>query len=552
MAFNPNKYKDKLLFLPLGGSNEIGMNLNLYYTEGKWLMIDMGIGFADDYLPGIDILTPDVDAILEYKEDILGLVLSHAHEDHIGAVPYLWNEFNCPIYATPFTSALLKHKFMDESIKAPEITEIKGGYTLELGPFHLEMIPLTHSIPEMQAIAIKTEQGTVIHTGDWKFDADPLIGPASDHKTLKRYGDDGVLAIVCDSTNVLVEGEAGSEAGVKEQLTKEIKACENRVIVTAFASNIARLDTILQAAHEAGRKVVLSGRSLGRVTRAAKEAGYLHDYPDFLDDTAAQDIPKNELLVICTGCQGEPRAALTKMAQDAHPNIRLTPGDTVIFTSRVIPGNEMRIGWLHNKLVEMEVEVVVDKGSNIHVSGHPACAELKEMYGLVRPHIAVPVHGERRHIHEHAKLAKSLGVPVALEAKNGAVLQLDKENAKIVEYVDSGYLVMDGSSLIDIDSPIIRQRRRLRDEGVVMVSLVVDKQYTLQAAPAMTAPGSLDNETDKECIENILSDIAEVLETPPAKASELKITQLIRSVIRRHYKMEIGKKPMIEVIFHFV
>src|SRR5271154_3954358 len=353
MTFDFSKYHEELLFVPLGGSNEIGMNLNLYAYKGKWLMVDCGIGFANDSLPGVEIIVPDITFLAEIKKDLLALVLTHAHEDHLGAVPYLWEEFECPIYATPFTSAFLKHKLAESGPgKKPKITEMKPGSSIEIGPFALELIELTHSIPEMQAVAITTSKGVIMHTGDWKFDADPLIGPVSNYEMLTKYGDGKVLAMVCDSTNVFVEGESGSEAEVREHLVKLIATCKKRVVVTTFASNLARVATIILAAQEAGRVVALAGRSLHRVTAAAKESGYLSNDAEFINEREGMNIPKQDVLVLCTGCQGEPRAALTRIARGEHPNIRLTPGDTAIFSSRKIPGNESKISFINNRLIQ--------------------------------------------------------------------------------------------------------------------------------------------------------------------------------------------------------
>ncbi|MFN7452798.1 MAG: ribonuclease J [Alphaproteobacteria bacterium] len=550
MAFDFKKHDDELLFVPLGGANEIGMNLNLYRYQGKWLMIDLGIGFADDFLPGIEIIVPKLDGFLPYKKDLLGLVLTHAHEDHLGAVPYLWSELGCPVYATPFTANLMRMKMAEEGLKGKaKIIEVEAGKDYPLGPFTLEMIPITHSIPEMHAVAVRTKAGTVMHTGDWKLDANPMVGVTTDEATLAKYGDEGVLAMVCDSTNVFVEGESGSESDVRTSLMQIISECNERVVVTTFASNVARLESIIYAAVGAGRAVALAGRSLWRIVDAAQEAGYLKDVPPFLSDSEGMKLPRNRVAFICTGCQGESRAALSKIARGEHPAIRLTPGDTVIFSSRTIPGNEGKIGWIHNKLVDLGLEVINDHSGFTHVSGHPARMELERMYQLVRPQIAVPVHGERRHIHEHALLAKQLQVKETVEPYNGAIIRLEVGRAEVIGKMTSGYLAIDGTSFVDTESPVIRTRRKIRDDGFISVSLVVDKQSRLKSPPKFSAPGSLDPGSDKE----IFVAMREEIETIVEKGGKIdRMEEAIRNAIRRILRDELGKKPVLDVQLHQV
>lgn len=545
MTFNFKPYDHEIIFVPLGGSNEIGMNLNLYRYQGKWLMVDMGIGFPHDYLPGAEVVVPDTRFIEEHIGDnLLALVLTHAHEDHLGAVPYLYDILNCPIYATPFTANVLNHKLREEGIKGVQVKELEQGGHLELAPFTLDLIDLTHSIPEMQAIAIKTPAGTIMHTGDWKIDPDPIVGPATDKATLKRYGNKGVLAIVCDSTNVFVEGTSGSEAEVKRELAETIKACQQRVVVTTFASNLARVESIIMAGHEAGRKIFMAGRSFGRIISSAKDAGYLKGCPELFPDDEAMNVPREQCMIICTGCQGEPRAALTRMARGDHQHLRLASGDTVIFSSRDIPGNESRIGYVQNLLIQQRVEVITaGRGNDIHVSGHPARDELREMYSMVKPQIAVPVHGEPRHLHEHVKLAKSLGVQETVEASNGAVILLKKGEAKQIGVVDSGYVAVDGKVLTPVDSAVFAQRRRLRDEGIIFVALAMEEGRLIET-PAIMAPGCLDPRDDAD----ILKEIAEEVEAVTRDRSGKKpLEERIRAAIRRIIKAELGKRPLIEI-----
>jgi ribonuclease J len=552
MAFKFQANKDNFYFVPLGGSNEIGMNLNLYHVDGKWLIIDMGIGFVDEHFPGIEIMVPDIDFLIEQRENIVGMVITHAHEDHLGAVPYLWDELQCPVYATKFTAAVLKRKLEGNSMfprKIP-VMEVEIGSKFEVGNFTIDLIPLTHSIPEMQAVAVKTRHGTVMHTGDWKLDSDPLVGPLSDEETLKRYGDEGVLAMVCDSTNVFVEGESGSEAGVRRALTEEIAKQKGKVFVASFASNIARVESVLYAAKECGRSVVLAGRSLWRMVESAQESGYLLDVPELISEKQASKLPKNKLLVLCTGCQGEPRAALTKIVSNTHPTIRIAAEDTVMFSSRVIPGNETRMRWVTNQLVRQGVAIITDRDAPIHVSGHPARAELKRMYDLVRPQIAVPVHGEAAHIHEHALYASSLGVKETVEPYNGAIVLLKAGDARVVDTVESGYLGLDGITLIPLNSPIIKTRRRLKESGCVFVSIVLDKDGRIVSAPEISAPGCLDPFEDETLRHAFEQDVLETFEKLPTRGKLQTVKEKVRNNLRKRISDELGKTPMIEIHIH--
>ncbi len=549
MTFDFAKHKDELLFIPLGGSNEIGMNMNLYAIDGKWLMVDCGIGFAGEYLPGVEVIVPDISVILENKENLLGMVITHAHEDHLGAVPYLWRDLECPIYTTKFTAAFLRNKISEMGAgKKPKIHEIACGGSVDLDPFKIEFIELTHSIAEMQAVAITTRKGVVLHTGDWKFDDAPMIGSVSDVDALKRYGDGKVLAMVCDSTNVFEEGHSGSEGEVREHLVSLVKSCKKRVVVATFASNIARVATLIHAAQEAGRMVALAGRSLHRVIDAAKSAGYIDADMEFLDESEAMNIPREDLLLICTGCQGEPRAALSRISRGDHPYIRLQPEDTVIFSSRKIPGNETKINAIQNRLVKNRVEVITDRNYYIHVSGHPARGELQRMYELVRPQIAVPTHGEPRHLHEHVKFARSLGVKETVEAHNGAVIWLEEGEASIIGEVHSGYIAIDGSSMLTTDGGVIRTRRKLRDDGVVFVSVVMNKNGDLEGEVQLVAPGVLDEKEDAEIIEEYASLVADALEKLKKNISDEAVKEAARLTIRRAIKRDLDKKPVIEVL----
>ncbi len=555
MVMDFKKHTDDLLFVPLGGTNEIGMNVNLYQYRGKWLLIDFGIGFADDYLPGVDVILPNIEFLKQIKGDLLGLVLTHAHEDHMGALPYLWHEIGCDVYATPFTAAVLKRKMAEDGFGGGrlKITEVKTGTSLELAPFTIDLVDLTHSIPEMQALAITTDFGTIIHTGDWKLDPIPLVGPVSNEEALRQYGEKGVLALLCDSTNVFVEGESGSESVVREELKRLIALCEQRVLVTCFASNIARVESIIRAGHEAGRRIALAGKSLFRITQAAQESGYLQGI-EFISDRDAAAMPRNEVMIICTGCQGESRAALSKIAQQSHQNLRVQSGDTVIFSSRVIPGNETKVHWLYNKLSGLGVDIITERDMPIHVSGHPARDELERMYQLVKPKIAVPVHGEPMHIHEHARFARMMQVPHVIEPVNGAVICLASEvNAPgHIGSVKSGYVAVDGISLLPVESTVLRNRRKIRDDGVIIASLVLDKDGIPCGKPMISAPGSLDEQEDGELIDEMEAVILEITESGGRKTKDNQLEQKIRSYLRKTIARELGKRPVLEVHIHRV
>lgn len=551
MTLKLDKLKDRLLFLPLGGANEIGMNLNLYHYQGKWLMVDMGIGFADEYLPGIDIILPNIDFIVEHKDEVAGLVITHAHEDHLGGVPYLWQEIGCPIYATPFCAAVLREKMNNVGIKSVPVTEVNRSDRFHVGPFDVELVGITHSIPEMCGLAIRTDAGTIMHTGDWKLDPEPLVGLSSDEARLKEIGDEGVLALVCDSTNVFVEGVTGSEATARHHLVEVIKSCKERVVVTTFASNVARLESILLAAKECNRKVALIGRSLWRIIGAAQKAGYLQDAPEFIEERSVMSLPRNEVLIISTGCQGEPLAAMSKFANNEHPFVKLAPNDTAIFSSRVIPGNEKRLGWIFNKLVQNGIEVITGMDHELHVSGHPARDELKQMYELVRPAIAVPVHGEPRHLHEHARLAKEWGIGQVIQSENGMVIDLTDGKPQVAGYATAGYLAVEGSTLMPTDGAILKTRRKLKNAGVILVTAVVDEEGDPVTDPMVSAPGVLDPVQDEDLLQEIKSDVTGAIRARMKRGvkrpSETEVVDIIKAAARKVVRDALDKKPLVEV-----
>jgi len=543
--------KDELLFLALGGAGEIGMNLNLYGHAGKWLMVDLGVTFGDESTPGIEVIMPDISFIRERVGDLVGLVLTHAHEDHIGAVPYLWPQLRCPLYATPFTASVLRRKLEEAGLarEAP-ITLIPMSGKVSLAPFEVELITLTHSIPEPNAVVVRTPLGAVLHTGDWKLDPTPLVGEATDEAALRRLGEGGVLAMVCDSTNVFVEGASGSEADVRESLRELVGTLKNRIAVGCFASNIARLETITHVAMEHGRQVALVGRSLWRMVASAQENGYLTGLPEFIQEHDVGYFPRDKILMICTGSQGEPRSALARIARKEHPHVTLEAGDAVIFSSRTIPGNEKAIAQLQNTLTHLDVRVITDREEDVHVSGHPGRDELIEMYQMVRPKIAIPVHGEARHIKEHVALARECQVSQALEAANGAMIRLAPGPAEIVAAVPCGRLGLDGKALVRLEGDILRHRHRMSFNGLIMVSVVLDKHGKLLASPQVSLEGLLDGATlaDEACnaMSAAVAESVDGLSRGQLQDTE-ELSEACRLAARRWFHKAYDKKPVTKV-----
>lgn len=546
---------DGLYFLSLGGAGEIGMNLNLYgygpKDRQKWIIVDMGVTFGDDTVPGIDLIMADPDFIVERREDLLGIVLTHAHEDHIGAVAHLWPDLRCPIYATKFTACMLRSKLEEAGlVRDARVTVVPLEGRLKIGPFDITYVTLTHSIPEPNALAIRTPLGNILHTGDWKIDPDPLLGDATDIAGLTGFGDEGVLAMVCDSTNVFSPGRAGSEAAVKSSLSTLLSGMKGRVAVTAFASNVARVDSIGKAAAAHGRQIVLVGRSMHKVVASAREAGYLKDFPPVLREDDAASLHPDQVLYICTGSQGEARAALSRIAYGDHPRIGLGSGDTVIFSSRIIPGNERSIFRLQNRLAERGVSVITEKDHFVHVSGHPCRDELADMYAWVRPEISVPVHGEIRHMMEHVKLAQDIQVPQTILAPNGSLVQLAPGRACIVEEVYTGRLYLDGDVLTPVDDGQVNERLKLSSAGHLGVMLVVDKDGRLAAEPRVTAFGL---PTEDGQLINLRKDVAEAVEEVVAKlrGKQARDDDMVREAAlraaRRAVKESTGKKPVTQV-----
>lgn len=544
MNLNLKKYTNNLLFVPLGGTDEIGINLYVYHYKGKWLIVDMGLGFASDHYPGVDIIVPDITFLREIKKNIVGMVITHAHEDHLGAVQYLWPEVRVPIYTTKFTAAVLKAKLANSDFtNEVKVHEIKENSSFEIAPFSLEFVSLTHSVPEMQGLVIKTEEGSIFHSGDWKFDPEPLVGALSDLEKLKRIGDEGVLAMLCDSTNIFVEGRSGSEGSLQKSLNELIASFGKQlVVISSFASNIARVYSIMKAAKQAKRRVVLSGTSLWRMYNAAIECGYLGDVEAPIHPKQFNKHKRKDLVVIATGCQGEQFATMNKLAKVEHPDIKLHKGDVVIFASKIIPGNETKIFPLFNKFSKSGIEVLTEKDHFVHVSGHPCKDEVEEMYKLVRPKYAIPMHGEPMHTHEHVKFVKDKKLAIPLQVDNGCLTLISRDKIEVIGKVTTGYMAVDGNFILPSNSEILKHRRIMRDNGVVVVTVIQnDKGFT---NIEVLAPGVLDSGEDGEYFDSIKNELMTYLKTAASRSMADNENKL-RWMTKRFFKQEIGKEPKI-------
>ncbi len=536
---------EELIFCALGGSGEIGMNVNLYGCRGQWLMVDLGLTFADPAYPGIDLILPDLEFIENQQENLAGIILTHGHEDHIGALPYLAEELKSPLYATPFTAGLIAGKLEEEGLTGQvKLNIVERGGSVELGPFKVSFVALSHSIPEGNGLLIETPFGNIFHTGDWKIEETPVLGSAPDTDVLTEIGDRGVLALVCDSTNVFQERPSGSEESVHEGLLAQTMMANGRVLVTTFASNAARLQTIGRVATETGRKVCIAGRSLERILRVAQATGYLRDFPPPVSFEEAMRLPKSELLIIATGGQGEPRAALGRIASGNH-ELKLADGDTVIFSSRIIPGNETAIGRIMNQLSDLGVQIVTEKQAHVHVSGHPGRPELIEMYKWVRPEIVVPVHGEARHLAEHARLALSHGIHHAVVQKNGDVIRLAPGDPKKLDEVRVGRLVLDGDVILPADGATINERRRMGFGGLITVALPLGEDGQLAGKP-LVRPFGVPVEEDRDDFIADATDAATRAFSPGG--DEERMREAVRLAVRRCATLWTGKKPLVEVM----
>ncbi len=540
-----------LSFIPLGGTGEIGMNLNVYRCDGQLLAIDCGIGFGGNDNPEAEVMTPDPYWLAERREQLVGLVITHAHEDHIGAVAYLWPQLKCPVYASPFAASVLRRKLAEANLlhEVPLHVVPLGGQ-LDLGPFNLRFIRVTHSVPESQSLAIRTRYGTVLHTGDWKLDPEPLIGQPADLDAFARLGVEGVLAMVCDSTNALVEGHSGSEAEVRRNLVPLLRPLRGRVAITCFATNLARVESVALAAKAVGRKVALFGRSLRNAEASARDCGYLKDVPPFISEDEADGLPDHELLIICTGSQGEQRSAMAKIAADTHPRISLGEGDTVIFSSRMIPGNEKAVLRMQDELARGGCKVMTADDHMVHVSGHACRDELRKLYSLVKPRFSVPVHGEWRHLQEHASLAREMGsTPILIE--DGDVLRLAPTSGNgvpdVVEGVPTGKLVVDGDRLVPLDGGVMGARRKMLFNGIVMASLAVDRSGRVLGTPQVSAPG-LFEATDQQP-EQIAAELSRAVAELPGnlRQEDELLREATRAALRKALGRRLRKRPTVEV-----
>src|SRR5689334_8859897 len=536
---------EELIFCALGGSGEIGMNVNLYGCRGQWIMVDLGLNFAGPDYPGIELILPDLEFIEDQQERLAGIILTHGHEDHIGALPYLAAELRSPLFATPFTAGLIAGKLEEEGLTgAVKLNIVERGGSIELGPFRVSFVALSHSIPEGNGLLIETPFGNLFHTGDWKIDETPVIGSAPDTDILTEIGDRGVLALICDSTNVFQEKPSGCEESVHEGLLGQVMKAKGRVLVTTFASNAARLQTIGRVAHEAGRRVCIAGRSLERILRVAQATGYLKDFPPPISFDEAMRLPRAQVLIIATGGQGEPRAALGRIAGGAH-ELKLTEGDTVIFSSRIIPGNEIAIGRIMNQLSDLGIRIVTEKQAHVHVSGHPGRPELIQMYKWVRPEIVVPVHGEARHLAEHARLALSHGVDHAIVQRNGDVIRLAPGEPKKVDEVRVGRLVLDGDVILPADGATVNERRKIGYGGLIAVSVPVGQNGELAGEP-LIRPFGVPGEEDRD---DFIADATDAARRAySGGVDEEKVRESVRLAVRRCATLWTGKKPVVEVM----
>ena len=547
--------KEELFFCPLGGSGEIGMNMNLFGygtpEDTKWLIVDMGVTFADESVPGIDLIYPDPGFIIDKKKDLLGIVLTHAHEDHIGAVAHIWPKLKCNIYSTPFTSVLVKEKFKEKKIdieKYLKIVQLNGSIKLE--NFNVEFVTLTHSILEPNGLIIKTPMGTILHTGDWKCDPNPLIGDSINEKRLKEIGNEGVVVMICDSTNVFNPGRAGSENDVRNSLLKIMRNINKRIIVTSFASNVARMETIFYCAEKTGREISLVGRSMNRIFKAARQCGYLDKVKEPIDPRDAKKIPREKIVLLCTGSQGEPNGAMMRITSDIHPDIAIEKEDTVIFSSKIIPGNEKKLFKMHNQLVKNGIEVISEENEFVHVSGHPNREDLKDMYNWIKPRSVIPVHGEHRHMAEHINFAKEMQVPYPLQVENGDVVKIPKNGKpEIVDKAPTGRMYLDGSVSIGEDSQSIKERKNLSFNGLLEITIIVNEKGNVKK-PFISLIGlPISEESKMDFQMDLEHEIYKICKTFSVDNPKQKknLEEKIKSNCRKIIKNKIGKRPFTNI-----
>ena len=546
--------KEELLFCPLGGSGEIGMNMNLFAygkpDNQKWIMVDIGVTFADESFPGIDLIYPDPGFITDKKDDLLAIVLTHAHEDHIGAIAHLWPKLKCKIFATPFTAVLIREKFKEKKIDITsylQIVDLNGS--IKLGPFKIEYITLTHSILEPNGLRIETPAGIILHTGDWKVDPNPLIGDKINSERLKEIGKEGVLAMICDSTNVFSIGRSGSELDVRKSLLNIMSRFKKKIIVTSFASNVARMETIFYCAEKIGRQISLVGRSMNRIYKAAKQCGYLKDVIEPVDLREVKNIPREKIVYLCTGSQGEPMGAMMRISNFTHPDVHIEKGDAVLFSSKIIPGNEKKLYKLHNQLVKNGVEVISEESEFVHVSGHPNREDLKDMYNWVKPKCVIPVHGEHRHMIEHISFAKEMQVPYPVQVENGDIVKLyPGDKPEVYDKAPSGRLYLDGNISVDEDSKSIKDRKNLSTNGYMEVTILVTPKGNIHQKPILTFKG-LPIIEEEEFIYGLEEEIENKTRTFSlnSKKQEKNLIDAVKIVCRKYSKEKTGKKPFTNI-----
>ena len=546
--------KENLLFCPLGGSGEIGMNMNLYAygTEEnqKWIIVDMGVTFADDSIPGVDLIYPDAGFIIEKKDELLGIVLTHAHEDHIGSISHIWPKLKCKIYATPFTAVLIQEKFKEKKIDITNYLKIvELNSQIKLGPFEIDFVTLTHSILEPNGLSISTPEGVILHTGDWKVDPNPLIGNKVDEKKLRSIGDKGVIAMICDSTNVFSPGRAGSEKDVRESLLKIISSQKKRVLVTSFASNVARMESIFYIAKQTKRNISLVGRSMNRIYKAAKQCGYLKDVIEPVDPREANKISKDRIIFLCTGSQGEPMGALNRIANDIHPDVNIESGDTVIFSSKIIPGNEKKLYALQNSIVKKDIEVITEENAFVHVSGHANREDLKDMYQWVKPKCVIPVHGEHRHMKEHINFAKDMQIPFNLKVENGNIIKISKDKKpEIVDQAPTGKIYLDGNVAVSLDSPSIKERKNISVNGLLEITLIISSNGKVKK-PIVSFRGIPEEEASETFKFDLEDEITKTCKSFAVNnfKQEKNLIDTIKQNCRKIVREKTGKKPFTNV-----
>ena len=546
--------KDELIFCPLGGSGEIGMNMNLYAYgkpgSQKWIIVDVGVTFADDTLPGIDLIYADPGFIVDKKKDLLGIVLTHAHEDHIGAITYVWKILKCKIYATPFTATLITEKFKEKKIDIiPYLKIIELNGTINLDPFKIDFVTLTHSIIEPNGLKIVTPVGTIFHTGDWKVDPNPLVGKKINEEKLKKIGKENVLAMVCDSTNVFSIGRAGSEADVRKNMLDIMARQKNRILVTSFASNVARMETVFYCSEKIGRHISLVGRSMQRIYKAARQCGYLQNVIEPLDTRDTKKLPRDKIVYLCTGSQGEPMGALNRISNYTHPDVFVEKDDTVIFSSKIIPGNVRKHYNVHNKLLKEGINVVTEETEFVHVSGHPNREDLRDMYKWIKPKSLIPVHGEHRHMKEQINFANEMKIPYPVQVENGDIVKIfPGEKPHIYDKAPSGRLCVDGDISIEEDSAFIKERKNLANNGYVDLTLIISNKGTLHSKPLINIKGLpiFDKEEFFDGFEEEILKLTKTFSLKNTKQNENLIDGL-KKTCRKYTKEKTGKKPITNI-----